>query len=128
MDPLAELARVDLDESHDRRARREKLAGECLSGRAGAPDDGGAAGGEDGPAQEVHLAASESVERVGGLLPRQSLRVVAPPVDEPIEVSEAAAALPDPEDEVVVLRPAQVAVGDEIGPRCEPWPRKRALD
>src|SRR5215475_7568382 len=41
VDPLAELARVDLDERGERCAGRQKLARERLSCRAGAPDDRG---------------------------------------------------------------------------------------
>ena len=43
VNPLAELARVDLDEGGERRAGAEELARERLPGRAGAPDDGGTA-------------------------------------------------------------------------------------
>src|SRR5437763_3478054 len=116
VDPLAELARVDLDEGRERRTGRQELAGERLAGRAGSPDDRGASTGEQRPAQEVHLAAAERVERVRRLDARQPPRVVAPEVDEALDVAEATAALPDPEDEVVVLRPAAVAVRDGPGP------------
>src|SRR5581483_4758973 len=59
VDPLAELARVDLDEGGERRARGEELERERLPGRACSPDHRGAAAGEQRPPQEVHLAAAE---------------------------------------------------------------------
>src|SRR6266550_8543335 len=64
VDPLAELARVDLDEGGERGALGEELARERLSGRAPAPDDRGAAAGEQRPAQEVDLAAPENASSV----------------------------------------------------------------
>src|SRR5204862_1882273 len=111
VDPLAELARVDLDEGDERGALGEELARERLPGRARAPDDPRAAAREQRAAQEVDLAAAERVERVRGLRPREPLRVVAPTVDECVDVAEPAAAFRDPENEVVVLGPTLVAVG-----------------
>src|SRR2546423_3041259 len=116
VDPLAELARVDLDEGGERRALGKELARERLPGRARAPDDRGASAREQCPAQEMHLAAAERSERVRRLRPREPLRVVAPTVDECVDVAEPAAAFRDPENEVVVLGPTLVAVGDELGP------------
>src|SRR6476659_9265780 len=75
-----------------------------------------AAAREQCPTQEVHLAAAERGERIRRLRAGEPLRVVAPAVDERVHVAEPAAAFPDPENEVVVLGPALIAVGDELGP------------
>ena len=128
VDPLAELARVDLDESGERRARGHELTRERLPGRARAPDDRRAAAREQCPAQEMHLAAAKRIERVRRLRAREPARVVAPAVDERVHIAKPAPAFPDPENEVVVLGPALVAVGDELGPGGQAGAGQRALD
>src|SRR6478736_9168223 len=128
VDPLAELAPVDLDEGGERRARGEELKRERLPGRTRAPDDPRAAAREQCPTQEVPLAAAERGKRVRRPRAGEPLRVVAPAVDERVHVAEPAAAFPDPENEVVVLGPALIAVGDELGPGGQAGAGQRALD
>ncbi len=125
---LSSLRGVDLDEGGERCAGGEELARERLPRRACAPDDRGSSVREERSAQVVRLAAPEGGERVRRVGAGEPLRVVAPAEDERLQVAEAAAALPDPQHEVVVLGPAAIAVGEELGPRGEAGPGQRALD
>jgi predicted RNA polymerase sigma factor len=132
VDPLAVLARVDVDERLNGGAGGGELAHEALPDRAGAPDDRRPAVPEERPAQVMDLAADEGVLTVAGVGARLAPCPVAPAQDDGLHVPEAGTAGPEAQDEIVVLRPARLAVAagalDRFPADDERGVRERALD
>src|SRR5205085_11847570 len=93
VDPLPDLALVNLDEGGDLDAGVHQHARMELPDRPGAPHDSWPPV-ERVPAQVVDLAARERRQRVTRIRPYQPRRVVAPVEDRLLEVTEAAACSP----------------------------------